>query len=212
MRGSKGWLLGLSGVALIGVAVTLGSPGLIDLGGAASREQAPNPGAEKIVASALAQLGTKYQPGYFAIDYPNGDIPIGQGVCTDVVIRSLRGARRDIQQLMHEDMKKRFGEYPTRYGLTRPDRNIDHRRVPNQIVFMEKFAKKLSTNTSDGRDWLPGDIVYWKMSPAMDHCGVVSNRRNSRGLPYVIHNGGSCVEEDALDRWPIVGHYRILFE
>ncbi len=120
VRGSKGWLLGLSGVALIGIAVTLGSPGLIPLGGAASRAQASNPGAEKIVASVLAQLGTKYQPGYFAIDYPNGDIPIGQGVCTDVVIRSLRGARRDIQQLMHEDMKKRFGEYPTRYGLTKP--------------------------------------------------------------------------------------------
>ena len=142
-RGNRGWLLALGGVALVGVAVTLGNPNLIDLVRGPFREKAPSVAAEKIVAAALAQLGTEYRTGYFAIDYPNGDLPADQGVCTDVVIRALRGAEWDLQQLMHEDMKKRFGEYPKRYGLTRPDRNIDHRRVPNQIVFMDKFAMKL---------------------------------------------------------------------
>lgn len=211
-RGNTRWLLALGAVALVGVAVTLGSPGPIDLVREPTRENAPNRAAGQIVAAALSQLGTEYRTGYVAMDYPNGDLPANEGVCTDVVVRSLRGAGYDLQQVMHEDMKKHFSDYPKRYGLTKPDRNIDHRRVPNQIVFMNKFAKKQTTSTINGRDWLPGDIVYWKMTPTMDHCGIVSNRRNSDGLPYVIHNGGSCVEEDALDRWPIVGHYRILFE
>ncbi|MBA3727376.1 MAG: DUF1287 domain-containing protein [Armatimonadetes bacterium] len=172
------------------------------------RERAATPVAEKIVHTALAQIGTIYDPGYFEIAYPNGDLPADKGVCTDVVIRSLRAAGHDLQKLMNEDMSKNFGKYPTRYGLGRPDSNIDHRRVPNQLVFMKRFARDLPMSTADTKSWLPGDIVYWKMSPSLDHCGIVSNKRNSYGLPLLIDNAGTCVEEDALTRWAIVGHFR----
>lgn len=172
------------------------------------RERAHTPVAEKIVRAALAQIGTIYHPGYFDIAYPNGDLPVNRGVCTDVVIRSLRAAGHDLQKLIHEDMSQNFGKYPARYGLRRPDTNIDHRRVPNQIAFMKRYALDLSWATTDTQLWLPGDIVYWKMSPSLDHCGIVSNRRNPSGLPLVIHNAGTCVEEDALTCWAIVGHFR----
>jgi uncharacterized protein YijF (DUF1287 family) len=105
-------------------------------------------------------------------------------------------------------MKANFSKYPTRYGLNKPDKNIDHRRVPNQLVFMSRFAEKLTNKTDNPRQWLPGDIVYWKMTEKLDHCGIVSNKRAADGLPYVIHNAASCAEEDALDRWQITGHYR----
>ena len=173
-----------------------------------TREAAPDEMAQKIVDGALAQLGTTYTTGYFSIADPNGDLPPDKGVCTDVVVRALRAAGHDLQQLMHEDMKRNFAKYPKRYGLSKPDPNIDHRRVPNQITFMKRFAEDLTIETDDPSQWLPGDIVYWKMSPTMDHCGIVSNRRNAKGLPYVIHNGGPCREDDALDSWEIVGHFR----
>ena len=114
----------------------------------------------------------------------------------------------DLQKLMHEDMKANFGKYPKRYGLSKPDPHIDHSRVPNQITFMKRFAQELTIETDDPDEWLPGDFVYWKMSPTMDHCGIISNRRNAKGLPYVIHNGGPCTEDDALENWEIVGHFR----
>jgi uncharacterized protein YijF (DUF1287 family) len=105
-------------------------------------------------------------------------------------------------------MKSNFGLYPKRYGLTHTDRNIDHRRVPNQMVFMRRFAQALPIEVSDPKSWQPGDIVYWKMSEKLDHCGIVSTLGNADGLPYVIHNAGSCSEEDVLTRWKIVGHFR----
>lgn len=172
------------------------------------REQPRDATAGKIVDSALSQVGTTYFPGYVAMDYPNGDLPTDKGACTDVVIRALRAAGQDLQELMHKDMSAHFSLYPTRYGHSKPDPNIDHRRVPNQLVFMRRFAQSLTTEVSSPEPWQAGDIVYWKMSEKLDHCGIVSNLRNDRGLPLVIHNASSCVEEDALTRWKIVGHFR----
>src|SRR5687768_9589025 len=122
-------------LALLGaVAVVVFAPTIYDKARPITLETAPDATAQSIIDGALAQLGTKYTTGYFSIDYPNGDLPPDQGVCTDVVVRALRTAGYDLQKLMHEDMKANFGKYPKRYGLSKPDPNIDHRRVPNQIT------------------------------------------------------------------------------
>lgn len=168
--------------------------------------------ARRILAGAKAQAaeGTIYTPGYFHIPYPGGDLPRDKGVCADVVVRSLRSAGVDLQRLIHEDMTLDFGAYPRRWGLSRPDSNIDHRRVPNQMCYFRRQGSTLTTevNTQSVQRWQPGDIVYWKLDNGLDHCGVVSDGRNAAGLPLVIHNIGRCKEEDCLMRWRITGHFR----
>lgn len=159
-------------------------------------------------AKKQAEEGAFYSAGYAKLDYPMGDVPADRGACTDVVIRALRAAGYDLQQLIHEDMKQNFKKYPRRGS--KPDPNIDHRRCPNQIFFLKRFGKELTKETEGEhkRSWQPGDIVYWKLDNGLDHTGILSDRRNSSGLPYVIHNLGRCAEEDVLTEWKIVGHYR----
>jgi uncharacterized protein len=156
-----------------------------------------------------SEVGALYTTGYFRIGYPMGDVPREQGVCTDVVIRALRFAGVDLQRLIHEDMRRRFSTYPRREG--RPDRNIDHRRVPNQIHFLRTISDSLtlSTDPQHLHEWRPGDLVYWKFPNGLDHAGIVTDRRNARGVPLVIHNLGRCREEDALEAWKIVAHLRV---
>ena len=166
--------------------------------------------ADRIVLGARIQANeaASYTPGYYKIGYPKGDLPRDQGVCTDVVIRALRHAGYDLQRLIHEDMRKRFGSYPRRER--RPDRNIDHRRCPNQVWFFKKYGRSLTVKVSPETlpHWKPGDVVYWKLDNGLDHTGVVTDRRNSKGEPWVVHNLSRCVEEDVLRAWKIVGHYR----
>ena len=158
----------------------------------------------RIVAGALVQVreGAAYTTGYVRLAYPNGDLPRSQGVCTDVVVRALRAAGYDLQRLVHEDMRIRFATYPRREA--RPDANIDHRRCPNQAWFFRRHGRTLPLD----RGWQPGDIVYWKLPNGLDHTGVLSDRLNARGLPYVVHNISRCAEEDVLTAWKVVGHYR----
>ena len=169
--------------------------------------------AQRIVQSARAQIGTGYTQQYFSLPYPGGDPPRHLGACTDVVVRALRPAGYDLQKLIHEDMRRNFSLYPRKWGLRRPDRSIDHRRVPNQRAFFRRFGQELSTRTGAGswKAWQPGDIVFWKLTgtgeSGLDHVGVVSDRRVG-GRPLVIHNLGGCREEDALNAWRIVGHFR----
>lgn len=164
----------------------------------------------KIVAAALreASIGAQYTPGYFPIAYPRGDLPQNQGVCTDVVIRALRGAGYDLQVLIHRVMETHFLDYPRREK--RPDANIDHRRVPNQKYFFGRFGRSLSTKLDKGTvsDWKPGDIVYWTLDNGLDHAGIVSNGFGAEGFPLVVHNLARCAEEDVLRSWKIVGHFR----
>ncbi|KUG03028.1 putative periplasmic protein [hydrocarbon metagenome] len=156
-----------------------------------------------------AKKGTLYDASYQVIDYPGGDVAHDRGACTDVVIRAFRNAGIDIQQLIHEDMLADFPSYPHNWGLNATDPNIDHRRVPNQVTFMSRHGKTLSLDpTQHPEDWNWGDVVYWKFPNGDEHCGIVSDRLNKRGLPLVIHNAGICQEEDALLRWEITGHYR----
>ncbi len=151
-----------------------------------------------------------YDASYQPISYPDGDVDPKVGACTDVVIRALRKAGYDLQQLIHEDMQANFEIYPNRWGATQPDSNIDHRRVPNQLVFFERYGIVLPTEYTEETKttWQPGDIVYWKMSTGADHTGVISDLKNYNGVPLVIHNAFRTIEDDALLRWNIIGHVR----
>lgn len=152
----------------------------------------------------------RYTPDYVVLAYPGGDVPAGTGVCTDVVIRSLRKLEIDLQKEIHEDMKKNFSLYPKTWGLKSADKNIDHRRVPNLMKYFERkgYSKPV---TQDGKDYQPGDIVTWVLSNGMTHIGIVSNNPNKSGSHYkIVHNiGGGQVEEDVLFAYKITGHYRI---
>ncbi|GAB4466423.1 MAG: hypothetical protein OHK0029_37730 [Armatimonadaceae bacterium] len=164
----------------------------------------------KVVEAARAQIGDAYVADYVAISYPNGDVPAGQGACTDVVVRSFRAVGLDLQRLVHEDMKRNFRLYPKRWGLRRPDPNIDHRRVPNLVTFFRRYGETLPTvaTAKTASLWKPGDIVVWELPNGRDHCGIVTERIGASGLPTVVHNLGPCTEEDCLTAWRITGHYR----
>ncbi len=150
-----------------------------------------------------------YDPSYFGIDYPNGDVPAGKGVCTDVVIRAYRKLGIDLQQLVHEDMKAHFEEYPDNWGLSKPDPNIDHRRVPNLMCFFSRFGQELIKSNNSG-DYKPGDIVCWSLGGGITHIGIlVKERTCDKKRPLVVHNiGGGQVVEDVLFNYTIIGHYR----
>jgi len=157
----------------------------------------------------LTKQNVTYDPKYFSIPYPNGDIPSDKGVCTDVVIRAYRQVGIDLQKEVHEDMKINFSEYPKIWGLTKPDPNIDHRRVPNLMVF---FSKKGCTlpNTKKPEDYSPGDIVCWDLGGGTTHIGlVVNNKSPFTGRYQIVHNiGAGQVLEDCLFKFKIIGHYR----
>lgn len=157
----------------------------------------------------LTRQGVTYDPGYFQISYPNGDIPANKGVCTDVIIRAYRKTGIDLQKEVHEDMKLNFGKYPRIWGLTKTDKNIDHRRVPNLMVFFERHGM-VKPITGNPGDYQPGDIVCWNLGGAVTHIGIVVNRKSRDGKRYqVVHNiGGGQVMEDCLFNFKIIGHYR----
>ena len=164
----------------------------------------------EIVQAARSQIGvtTRYVPDYVSLDYPGGDVPKGTGVCTDVVIRALRKTGFDLQKLVHEDMKGNFSKYPKNWGLSRTDRSIDHRRVPNLKTFFKRKGKSL-TVTKDKADYLPGDLVTCTVAGRLPHIMIVSDKLDANGIPLVIHNIGSGTQEEArLFDFPITGHYR----
>jgi len=149
-----------------------------------------------------------YDPTYFSIPYPSGDVPSDRGVCTDVVIRAYRKLGIDLQQRVHEDMKANFNLYPKYWGLTKTDTNIDHRRVPNLMTFFTRMGK-LKPFTLNAPDYQPGDIVCWNLGGGITHIGIIVNRKSSDGQRFmVVHNiGRGQVLEDILFQYPIIGHY-----
>jgi uncharacterized protein len=159
----------------------------------------------RIATGAEAQVGvtTIYDPSYVKLRYPAGDIELRRGVCADVVIRAFRSIGVDLQVDVHEDMKRNFNRYPAMWGLRGPDRNIDHRRVPNLMRFFERRGKSVRGA------FLPGDVVAWRLSNGLHHIGVVSQRRNTSGEYTVVHNiGAGAQNEDVLRAFTIIGHYR----
>ena len=166
---------------------------------------------DKLCSSAieLTEQDVTYDPAYFSIPYPNGDIPEGKGVCTDVIIRAYRKAGVDLQKEVHEDMVSNFREYPNIWGLTNTDKNIDHRRVPNLMKFFDRMGAS-KTITQRASDYLPGDIVCWSLGGAVTHIGIVVDKKSADGKRnMVVHNiGAGQVLEDSLFDHTIIGHYR----
>ena len=159
-------------------------------------------------AITLTEDEIEYDPTYFSIPYPNGDVPKGKGVCTDVIIRAYRKMGIDLQKEIHEDMKKNFDKYPKKWGLRSTDTNIDHRRVPNLQAFFSRFGEVKSI-TDDVDDYKPGDIVTWKLSEKFVHIGLVVDKKTNSGRYFIVHNVGSGqVIEDFLFDYEITGHYR----
>jgi len=168
--------------------------------------------AMQLVDAAIARTSAKirYDDSYFYIDYPFGDVPSNLGVCSDVVVRSYRALNIDLQQLVHEDMSRYFHLYPSTriWGLTEPDTNIDHRRVPNLRVFFSRHGEELPI-TDNPDDYAPGDLVTWRMRGNRPHIGIITDLvAPSDGTPLIVHNiGRGPVLDNILFDYPISGHY-----
>jgi uncharacterized protein YijF (DUF1287 family) len=137
---------------------------------------------DRLVAAAVTLTSDHvvYDPHYFSIAYPNGDVPSDKGVCTDVIIRAYRKVGIDLQKEVHEDMKSHFSEYPKLWGLKSTDKNIDHRRVPNLMKYFERQGSSLTISTKP-QDYQPGDIVCWNLGGAITHIGIVINQKSHDG-------------------------------
>jgi uncharacterized protein YijF (DUF1287 family) len=174
----------------------------------AQARQPPFPEQVAIGAELRAARPETYDPAYVKLGYPMGDVADDRGVCADTVVRAFRHAGVDLQVLLHEDMAANFAAYPKLWGLTRPDRNIDHRRVPNLETF---FRRRGGARTSSRRaaDYRPGDIVSWRLTGSgLPHIGVVT-RKAQAGEPLVAHNIGAGTQmEPVLFAWPIQGWFR----
>ena len=163
------------------------------------------------IDGAVDQIGKtiSYDASYQKIEYPNGDVPIETGVCSDVIVRAFRKSGIDLHKDLHEDLKDNFSLYPTRWGLKGTDANIDHRRVPNLQIYFSRKGKSLSTEGSS-ETFLPGDIITWDLGGGADHVGMVVNVWYRPAQRYlIVHNIGAGTRmEDVLFAWKITGHYR----
>jgi uncharacterized protein len=176
------------------------------------RPSSGSPFLDELVEAAIERTSqqVRYDPTYFKIEYPGGDVPAEVGVCTDEVIRSYRKVGVDLQKEVHEDMARNFRLYPRKWGLKKTDTNIDHRRVPNLMVFFERQGAGLHV-TDDARDYKPGDVVTWDLGNQLTHIGIVVNVPSSADEQrlMIVHNIGAGPRmEDVLFNWKITGHYR----
>jgi uncharacterized protein YijF (DUF1287 family) len=175
------------------------------------RAEEPPSELQRIIQSAYAQVGVtlRYDPSYVSIPFPGGDVPIDRGVCTDVIVRAYRRIGVDLQVLVNQDMRKAFTAYPRKWGLSRPDPNIDHRRVDNLAVFFGRHGQSLPIS-KEASDYRPGDIVTLRLPDGRPHIGLVSDR-STDGRPLLVHNIGAGAQvEDMLFTFTITGHYRYL--
>jgi hypothetical protein len=143
--------------------------------------------------------------------YPGGDVPADTGVCTDEIIRSYRAVGVDLQKEVHEDMLQNFGAYSRKWHWlsAAPDSNIDHRRVPNLMVFFSRKGESLPiTNRSE--DYSPGDLITWDLGGGVPHIGILVDRKSPQSGRYmIVHNIGQGPKmEDVVFHWKITGHYR----
>ena len=189
----------------------LGGLALAACGPAEAQVRPATARTKALIAAARRQVGVTlaYDPAYTALDYPGGDVPRGKGVCTDVLIRAYRDAfGLDLQVEVHRDMAANFRAYPKRWSLKRPDRNIDHRRVPNLETFWTRQTARLPI-PARAEDWQPGDLFTTLIDGRLPHTGIVSDRLAGNGNPLVIHNIGSGArEEDMLLAWRPTGRFR----
>lgn len=167
---------------------------------------------ERLVAAAIERThhSVRYDPAYVRIPYPGGDVPADTGVCTDEIIRAYRAIGVDLQKEVHEDMERNFAAYPRKWkwGLGHTDSHIDHRRVPNLMVFFARKGESLPI-TLRASDYNPGDLVTYDLGGNVPHIGMVVDRKGASGAYMIVHNIGAGPKmEDVLFRWKITGHYR----
>ena len=166
---------------------------------------------EKLIAAAIEQVGitTEYDAAYVRLTFPNGDVPLKTGVCADVVVRAFRQAAVDLQKEINSDMKRSFAKYPKKWGAMAADTNIDHRRVPNLMMWFERQGK-IQPPSAEPKDYLPGDVVAWDLGKGLTHIGLLSDVKNNTQNNYlIVHNIGAGAQlEDRLFEWKIIGHYR----
>lgn len=157
----------------------------------------------------LTKTKTEYDPSYFSIDYPNGDIPSHLGVNADVIIRAYRKVGVDLQKEVHEDILADSTAYNIKqWGQSKPDTNIDHRRVPNLQIFFSRKAEELPIDQSNDT-YKAGDVVIWQMDNDKLHIGIVTNKKSPYGTPLVVHNSTSGQRmQNVLFHFKIIGHYR----
>lgn len=178
-----------------------------------SRAELQNEFLRKFVAAAVERTHhvVRYDPKYVRIAYPGGDVPSDTGVCTDEVIRAYRAVGVDLQKEVHEDMVQNFSAYPSRsiWHFQHPDSNIDHRRVPNLMVFFSRKGEVLSISAR-AEDYQPGDLVTWDLGRGVTHIGMVVDQKGLFSRRYmIVHNIGAGPKmEDVLFDWKIIGHYR----
>ena len=179
-----------------------------------SRETAARQEFLKKLAAAAVERSrhtVRYDPAYVRIPYPGGDVPADTGVCTDEIIRAYRAVGIDLQKEVHVDMEQNFSAYPRKWlrlsGHT--DANIDHRRVPNLMLFFSRKGEALAM-TERAEDYAPGEMVTWDLGGNVPHIGIVVDQKSLMGGRYMIlHNIGQGPKiDDVLFHWKITGHYR----
>jgi uncharacterized protein YijF (DUF1287 family) len=168
------------------------------------------------VAAALERTRhtVRYDPAYVRIPYPGGDVPATTGVCTDEVIRTYHAVGVDLQKEVHEDMLAHRSAYPRKWAVGRTDgdgtdTNIDHRRVPNLMVFFKRKGQSLPLS-AHADEYHPGDLVTWNLGGGITHIGIVVDQKSPESGRYmIVHNIGAGPQmEDVLFQWKIIGHYR----
>jgi uncharacterized protein len=168
---------------------------------------------DKLVAAAIERTNhsVKYISAYVHIAYPGGDVPADTGVCSDEIVRAYRAVGVDLQKEVHEDIVKNWSDYPpkSKWHQAHPDPNIDHRRVPNLMVFFARKGEALPISLRAG-DYSPGDIVTWDLGGNVPHIGMVVNVKSAESRRFlIVHNIGQRPKmEDVLFSWKITGHYR----
>jgi hypothetical protein len=182
-------------------------------------EPPQQPSLDQFVAAAVERTHhtVHYDPAYVRIPYPGGDVPASTGVCTDEIIRAYRAVGIDLQKEVHEDMANHHSAYPRKWSrashaaITTTDPNIDHRRVPNLMVFFSRHGQTLSLS-ADAREYRPGDLVTWNLGGGITHIGIVVDQKSPQSGRYlIVHNiGQGPQKEDVLFNWKIIGHYRYL--
>ncbi len=206
LSGSKSRRPAELGLYLLLVAIAAPTQGPVE-GCRATRQEF----VSKLVAAAIERTTfiVRYDGSYVRLKYPGGDVPAGTGVCTDEIVRIYRKLGIDLQKEVHEDMQANFSLYPKSWDLTRPDRNIDHRRVPNLATFFRRKGDALPISRDADAD-APGDLVTWDLGGGIPHIGMMVDRRSAAGERFlIVHNVGEGPKmEDVLFRWKITGHYR----
>lgn len=150
-------------------------------------------------ARTYVETHPKYKSEYYNGGYPPKEI----GVCTDVIWNAFKYAGYNLKEMIDNDIKNHVDDYPRVKG--KPDPNIDFRRVPNINVFLKKYATSLSIDIKEIKEFQPGDILVYNDK----HIAIVSDKRNKKGIPYIIHNDGSFkYEADVLNNRKLTGHYR----